>query len=434
MKSWEFIKNLYWKNTFLNEKQKEKIFYNIRAFVRGKENRINDVDDNFSTTYIEQILDVQNFNNEFSIKYPLKTEKVLLDNDVKLLAYYLPQYYPDEHNNKWWGKGSTEWTNVSKSMPQYLGQYQPRLPGELGFYDLRIQENIYRQIELAQIYGIYGFCFYYYWFNGERLLDLPFDNFVNDKTINFPFCICWVNESWTKQWSGNSNTPLIEIPKDVNCYKRFIKDSYKLFEKENYISINGKPVLIIYKPFDIPKREEVINYWRDYVKQKLNKEIYLIAAINTFNIIEKHNSISGFDALSEFAPGPYLKYMKDITNTKEYVCKTFYGKIYDYAEFVNNKKYFNINADKLYRAISPMWDNTARKKDKGMILDGATPELYKKWLKDIITETKSNKKLDDNIIFINAWNEWAEGTYLEPDLKWQYGYLEATKQAIIETR
>lgn len=178
----------------------------------------------------------------------------------------------------------------------------------------------------------------------------------------------------------------------------------------------------------------MINYWRDYVKQKLNKEIYLIAAINTFNIIEKHNSISGFDALSEFAPGPYLKYMKDITNTKEYVCKTFYGKIYDYAEFVNNKKYFNINADKLYRAISPMWDNTARKKDKGMILDGATPELYKKWLKDIITETKSNKKLDDNIIFINAWNEWAEGTYLEPDLKWQYGYLEATKQAIIETR
>lgn len=434
MNYWDIIKNLYWKNPFLNEKQKEQIFYNIRAFVRGKENRINDVDDNLLTTYIEQILNVQNFNNEFSIKYPLKTEKVLLANDVKLLAYYLPQYYPDEHNNKWWGKGSTEWTNVAKSMPQYLGQYQPRLPAELGYYDLRIQENIYRQIELAEIYGIYGFCFYYYWFDGVRLLDLPFENFVNDKTINFPFCICWVNESWTKQWSGNSNTPLIEMSKDVNCYKRFIEYSYKLFEKENYITINGKPILIIYKPLDIPSREKVIEHWRKFVKEKLNKELYIIAAANKIDVIEKNKNISGFDAMSEFAPGPQLKYMKDITNTKDFVCETFYGKVYDYKDFVDTKKYFKVKNNKLYRAISPMWDNTARKKDKGVVLDGATPDLYKQWLKDIITETKNNNNLDDNIIFINAWNEWAEGAYLEPDLKWKYGYLEATKQAIIETR
>ena len=150
--------------------------------------------------------------------------------------------------------------------------------------------------------------------------------------------------------------------------------------------------------------------------------------------IENISQMDVYDALSEFSPGPHLKYMNDITNTKEYVCKTFYGKVYDYAEFVNNKRYFNTHYAKLYRAISPMWDNTARKKDKGMILDGATPELYKQWLKDIIIETKNNNNLDDKIIFINAWNEWAEGAYLEPDLKWQYGYLEATKQAIIETR
>lgn len=434
MNTWEFIKSLYWKNTLFNEKQKEAIFYNVRSIIKGKQNKSNTAKIESSDKYIEQILNIQNFNNEFSIEYPRLENKFLGDQDVKLLAYYLPQYYPDEHNNKWWGKGSTEWTNVSKSMPQYIGHYQPRLPGELGFYDLRVQDNIYRQIELAQIYGIYGFCFYYYWFNGVRLLDLPFDNFVNDKTIKFPFCICWVNETWTKQWSGTSYTPLIEIPNNTDCYKKFIESCYQLFEKGNYISIDNKPLLIVYKPLDMPNREEVIEYWRKFIKEKLNKELYIIGAINKGGIIEKNNKISGFDALSEFAPGPQRKYMRDITNTKNFVCKTFYGNIYDYKEFVDSKKYFCVKNEKLYRAISPMWDNTARKQDKGMILDGATPELYKQWLRDIIIETKNNKNLDDNIIFINAWNEWAEGAYLEPDLKWKYGYLEATRNAIIETR
>lgn len=433
MTVFKVLKEIYWKNNFINDEQKEKIFYFIKGIIKGKISKKN-ISEDVNKEYIYQLLSIQEYNNNFSIKYPINQEKFLKPSDCKLLAYYLPQYYPDKHNNKWWGRGSTEWTNVSKSMPQYLGQYQPRLPGELGFYDLRVQENIYRQIELAEIYGIYGFCFYYYWFNGIRLLDLPFDNFINDKTIKFPFCICWVNESWTKQWSGSSNTPLIEVPKNVSSYKKFIESCYQLFEKENYITIDNKPILIIYKPFDVPERENVIEYWRSFVRRKLKKELYIIAAINTFGILEKTRYISGFDAVSEFAPGPQVKYMNDITKMKKFVCEEFYGKVYDYKEFIEHKKYFNIKADKLYRAISPMWDNTARKKNKGMILDGATPELYKRWLKDIIIETKNNKNLDDDIIFINAWNEWAEGAYLEPDLKWKYGYLEATRDAIIETR
>lgn len=439
MNIFKCLKELYWKNKILSEGSKEKLFYFIKGKIKGKIS--GDVDNNRKKIYLDyigQILDVQKLNNEFSKKYPKKISKKnntqFNDKKLKLLAYYLPQYHPDKHNNEWWGKGSTEWTNVAKAMPQYLGQYQPRLPGELGYYDLRVQENIYRQIELAEIYGIYGFCFYYYWFDGVRLLDLPFNNFVNDKSITFPFCICWVNESWTKQWSGNSNTPLIEISKNVNTYKHFIESCCTLFKKENYIEIDGKPLLIIYKPFDIPNREEVIDYWRNYIKEKINKDLYIIAAINTFGIIEHNSIISGFDALSEFAPGPQIKYMKDITNTKDYVCKTFYGKVYDYAEFVGKKNYFNIKGDKLYRAVCPMWDNTARKMNKGMVLDGSTPSLYKEWLKDVIIETKNNKNLDDSIIFINAWNEWAEGAYLEPDLKWKYGYLDATKDAIIESR
>lgn len=433
MNMFEKSKEIFWSNKILSEKSKEKIFYYIKSIFKGNANK-KDFDNNLIDIYIKQLLSIQKLDNSFSIEYPKLSNSMLKKNDVKLIAYYLPQFYPNKYNDKWWGKGSTEWTNVSKTIPQYIGHYQPRLPGELGYYDLRIQDNIYRQIELAKIYGIYGFCFYYYWFDGIRLLDLPFENFINDKAIDFPFCICWVNESWTKQWSGASNTPLIEISKDINSNKRFIKQIYKLFINRNYIRIDNKPVLIIYKIENIPSLEEVIGYWRSFVKEQIGVDIYIIGIYNKNYIKNKQNLLSKFDAFSEFAPGPQIEYMNDITNEKSYVCKKFYGKVYDYKEFVNNKKYFHIKYQKLYRAITPMWDNTSRRGDKGLILDGATPELYKQWLKDIIIETKNNKNLDDNVIFINAWNEWAEGAYLEPDLKWKYGYLEATKDAIIESR
>lgn len=172
--------------------------------------------------YVQNLLATQDLSNSFSIDYPTKPLIKLQDDDPKLIAYYLPQYYPDPHNEKWWGRGSTEWTNITKFYPQYVGQYQPRLPGELGFYDLRIKDNIYRQIELAHFYGIYGFSFYYYWFDGERLLDLPFNVFINHKTIHFPFNICWVNETWTKQWEGSSNVPLMVQNKSSDSYKKFI--------------------------------------------------------------------------------------------------------------------------------------------------------------------------------------------------------------------
>lgn len=429
----DILKDVFWKNKILSENEKEKVFYFVKSIVQGKTRGISN-DGKSIYKYIEQILKISTLDNSFSRDSAIENKINYRNNMPKLLAYYLPQYYPTEYNDKWWGKGSTEWTNVSKAMPQYLGQYQPRLPGELGFYDLRIQENIYRQIELAKAYGIYGFCFYYYFFDNIRLLDLPFNNFVNDKNIYFPFCICWVNESWTKQWYGTSNTILMEMPKSEKSYKNFIKSCCELFVKENYIKINNKPVLIIYSPYNIPKRENILEYWREYVKKYINKELYIIASnANTDVINSDDENITGFDALSEFAPGAQLKYMNDITRTKKFVCKKFYGKVYDYKEFVENKKYFNINNYKRYRAIAPMWDNTARKINKGVILDGATPELYKKWLKDIIVETNRNESLDDNIIFINAWNEWAEGAYLEPDLWWKYGYLEATREAIIET-
>lgn len=432
MNIFETLKNLYWNNTFMSNESKEKVFYSIKGLVRGKSK--GGVGNDADAEYVKQILDGQKLNNSFSLNHPTKLLIELQANDPKILAYYLPQFYPDPHNDEWWGKGSTEWTNTTKAAPQYIGQYQPRLPGELGFYDLRIQDNIRRQVELAKYYGVYGFCFYYYWFNGTRLLDVPFENFVNDASIDFPFCICWVNESWTKQWNGASNEVLVEVRKTVEVYKNFIHNVTRLFNKSNYICIDDKALLVVYRPFEVPNPKEVLEHWREVVRKECGKELYILAAINGPKVINEKLHIDGFDAISEFAPGPQMEFMNDIKNTKKFVCDEFFGKVYDYKEFVESKKYFKIQNPKLYRAVSPMWDNTARKMNKGLILDGATPELYKQWLKDIIVETKNNKNLDDQLIFINAWNEWAEGTYLEPDLKWQYQYLEATKDAILEAR
>lgn len=258
----EKLRDFYW-TIPLPAKQKEDLYYFLRgrfkSGARAKKSNRNSV----LKRYISDLLAQQEYNNSFSIDYPSKSLITLQDGDPKLIAFYLPQYYPDPHNTKWWGRGSTEWTNVSKSMPQYLGHYQPRFPGELGFYDLRIMENIYRQIELAKFYGIYGFCFYFYWFDGVRLLDLPLNNFVYDTNINFPFSICWVNESWTRQWESSSNIPLIIQNPSVESYKNFIKSCTDILKRPNYIKVYGKPVLHIYKPGHIPERKKVIKYWRN---------------------------------------------------------------------------------------------------------------------------------------------------------------------------
>lgn len=431
----EKLKELFWRLP-ISEKKKVRLYFSLRGNLKDEAVAHRGKREGLYEDYINNILALQYFDNSFSINYPKSPMISLQKDDPKLIAFYLPQFYPDSHNSIWWGRGSTEWTNVSKAMPQYLGHNQPRLPGELGFYDLRIKENIYRQIELAKFYGIYGFCFYYYWFDGERLLDLPFNEFINDKTIDFPFSICWVNESWTRQWGGASDVPLIVQSTSIESYKNFIKSCVGILTASNYIKIGNRPILTVYRPHHIPHAKEVISFWREFVKNKTGLDLYLIASLGSEQQEkESHKFLEvGFDACSEFAIAPQLPFMRKITSQKEFVCKTFLGEVYDYENFVKTQGYFKLPNYKIYRAISPMWDNTARKKNRGVILDGSTPDLYKQWLIDIIKETKSNTTLDDKLIFINAWNEWAEGAYLEPDLKWKYGYLEATKDAILESR
>ena len=197
--------------------------------------------------------------------------------DVTYIAYYLTQYHPNPQNDLWWGRGSTEWDNVCKAVPQFDGHIQPRRPGELGFYDLRLKENMLRQIELAKNYGVDVFCFYYYWFNGERLLERPLNEFLDDTKLDMPFCICWANENWTKRYSGNDSSVLMGMGETVDEYKNFIYDAVKLMKDDRYYNVCDKPMLVIYRPSSIPETKAILEFWRKIAIDSIGKDMYIIA-------------------------------------------------------------------------------------------------------------------------------------------------------------
>lgn len=431
----EKCKNLFWSLPGINSEKKEYLYFLLKRLWRNN-NSSKMLGKDKEKEYIQNILSIQQQSKLYESVAPQMYSRQ--NGDLKLLAYYLPQFYPTPYNDEWWGKGATEWRNVTKSIPQYVGQYQPRLPGELGFYDLRLFDNIKRQIELAQRFGIYGFVFYYYWFDGTRLLFDPIKLFFKNN-IQFPVCFCWVNENWTKRWFGTSEEILIKLTDSKKIYEAFIKDVAPYLKDHRYMLINGKKVLMVYRPEHIPEIQAVLEFWRNYVKEKTGYELYLIAVMNnSYKNFEEADYISkGFDAISEFFYGPHEKQMQRIDQEKDFVCQNFIGRVYDYKDFVANKRYFTESMPHVFRAIAPMWDNTARRANNGTIFDGATPQLYEEWLTDIGVETNERVckgDLDDNLIFINAWNEWGEGAYLEPDMKWGYAYLNATERAVLRVR
>lgn len=355
----------------------------------------------------------------------------LFPDDIKFIAFYLPQFHPIPENDRWWGKGFTEWTNVAKALPKFVGHYQPHLPDELGFYDLRLPEIQKRQIELARHYGIFGFCFYYYWFNGKRLLERPLDQFIKNEEFNFPFCICWANENWTRRWDGLDNEILISQIHSPENDIHFIQDIEEILRDPRYIRINGKPLILVYRVTLLPEAKETARRWREYCISSGIGEIYLVAAL-TFGCEGPEQY--GFDAAVEFPPHTITNDCINITEKMKLLDPKFSGYIFDFEEFIRSKKYLKDLPYIHFKTVSPGWDNTARRADKGSVFHGANPQLYKQWLFDVTKLTKETHPLSERIVFINAWNEWAEGTHLEPDRKFGYGYLQATADVIRENR
>lgn len=382
--------------------------------------------------YIRQVLNAPRYYDEGQFAPITSQPYVRRDGDAKVIAYYLTQYHPDAHNEQWWGRGITEWNNVCRAVPQFPGHYQPRLPGELGFYDLRLADNMKRQIELAKMYGVYGFSFYYYWFDGERLLEKPLEMFLEHPELDMPFSLCWANENWTKRYDGTSRDVLIEQPKTRESYENVITDMARFLRDSRYITVDGRKLLTVYRPSFVPDAEKVLAHWREYCRRSGLGELYLIAVKEMDN--DQDWLAEGFDAVSEFHPGTIYRQCLKIDQDIPFLREDFSGEVFSYKDIVINKKYFRYDHPKLYRAVMPMWDNTARRDNAGTIFHGSTPLLYKRWLKDVIKAGKERNDIEDNLIFVNAWNEWGEGAYLEPDKRFGYAYLEATKQAVEECR
>jgi hypothetical protein len=388
--------------------------------------------------YVEELFRNATTKSEEFVEYDEKIQIKLREEDIKLIAFYLPQFHPIPENDEWWGRGFTEWNNVTKAIPQYLGQHQPQLPIDVGFYDLRNIDVMKRQIQLAKQYGIYGFCFHHYWFAGKRLLETPVDNFLKHPELDIPFCLCWANENWTRRWDAKEHEILIAQNHSPEDDVAFIKDMARYFVDSRYIRIMGKPVLIVYRSLRVPNIAETVERWREYCIREGIGEIFIVGVKNYgFDNPRKY----GLDALIEFPPHEFQHH--NITSDVLLINEKFKGQIYDYAKDIERSLYYlnkNLQVKRkkdhsiIFRTVMPGWDNTARRPNNPTILHGSNPKKYQEWLESIIAVSKQQLQSEMQMVFINAWNEWAEGAHLEPDRKYGYGNLQATANALIHSR
>lgn len=347
---------------------------------------------------------------------------------IRTIAFILPQFHPMPENDEWWGKGFTEWTNVAKAKPLFKGHFQPRLPADLGFYDLRLPEARKAQADLAQEYGIDGFCYYHYWFNGKRLLNKPIDEILKLKEPNMPFMFCWANENWTRRWDGKNKELLIKqeySKEDDLTHIRWLCEN--VFIDDRYIKVNGCPVFSVYDHRLFPNLKETAELWRKVAIEEYGFKNLYLCVIESFNVPVNPASYN-FDAVIEFSPHKILKHFIPKTFLEKWKLK----RVLDFRDFklaveesINRKE----EKLKLYRCVTPSWDNTPRMGCDGIITVGSSPELYGHWLNSIIKSFQPFSK-EENFVFINAFNEWAEGNHLEPCTKYGKQYLEATKKAI----
>lgn len=369
---------------------------------------------------------------------------------LRAIAIHLPQFHPVPENDEWWGKGFTEWTNVAKAKPLFKGHYQPHLPSDLGYYDLRLEESRIAQADIARSHGIEGFCYYHYWFNGKRILERPMNEILESKKPDFPFMLCWANENWNRGWNGAEYDVLLKQEYSDQDDINHIQYLLEIFKDKRYIRIDNKPVIAIYRSTKLPNPKKTINLWRDEAR-KHNLELY-ICRFESFS--EEGKDITtdvGFDAAIDFQPKS--KFVREIIEEKgfakkilrkvqkrlhwespKFFKKLFYnaknhGSIVTYDEYVNKALNRSLVSYKLFPCITPMWDNSARKKEGYIIIKNSTPNKYANWLKTTLQNFTPFSK-EENLVFINAWNEWAEGNHLEPCHKWKNEYLKFTKQEL----
>ncbi|MDP9120941.1 MAG: glycoside hydrolase family 99-like domain-containing protein [Acidobacteriota bacterium] len=346
------------------------------------------------------------------------------EEDVKILAFYLPQFHPIPENDRWWGKGFTEWSRVSRARPQFAGHYQPHLPERLGFYDLRLPEARARQAALARGHGIHGFCYYYYWFGTKTLLERPLADMLAGGEPDLPFCLCWANENWTRRWDGAERELLIEQRYGPELDAALIDDLMPYFRDRRYLRVRGAPVLLVYRASAIPEPLATTARWRRAAREQGLPDLHLVAAL-TFGLDDPRPL--GFDAAVEFPP--HGENLPENACAVERIEPGFSGAIVDFRAVVSRRLALPPPPFRLYRTAMAGWDNTPRLGQRAAIFHNATPGAYEEWLRGLVTAARLGHP-EHRLVFVNAWNEWAEGAHLEPDDRFGTGYLEATRRAM----
>jgi lipopolysaccharide biosynthesis protein len=386
-------------------------------------------------------------------------------NGARLIAFYLPQFHPTSENDEWWGTGFTEWTNVARARPLFPGHYQPRLPADLGFYDLRVPEVRAAQAELARAAGIEGFCYWHYWFAGRRMLDRPFNEVLASGEPDFPFCLAWANDSWRSHWYGSEKRTLIEQTYPGRAdHERHFHALLPAFHDPRYIRVHDRPLFTIFRPENLPDCEQFIELWQDLAVRNGLKGIHFVAHLfdNEIDYPWREAGYSGAVMTNELklmrrriwhivderlrllkeekvAACKLSRAVETLTGTGRLVARRILQRIFrwpDGVHYYSDAMLFFKSMSALergcYPSVVPGWDNTARARGRGIVLHGSTPELFAEHLTDIL-ESVADRPAEDRIVFVKSWNEWAEGNYLEPDQKFGHGYLNAVRSALDAT-
>ncbi len=370
--------------------------------------------------------------------------------EARLIAFYLPQFHPIRENDAWWGAGFTEWTNVAKAKPLFPGHMQPRLPADLGFYDLRVPEVRAAQARLARDCGVEGFCYWHYWFgNGQRLLERPFEEVRDSGQPDFPFCLAWANQSWTGIWHGNPKSVLMKQeypgPEDEAAHFAW---ALPAFRDPRHMRVDGKPIFVVFAPHDLPSTTGFITHWRRLAAEAGLPGLYFVAITNIYRRgvdLYRNPILEPFDAVTPLVPQEFLEGAgrRSPFDLARAVRERHFGPRFErltkpfrrparfpFARVVSRALETMPDEPRFHPCVLPDWDNTPRSGPRGVVYEGATPELFERYLAKAVARVEGRPD-QHKIVFLKAWNEWAEGNYVEPDARHGHGYLDAIRNVML---
>jgi hypothetical protein len=354
---------------------------------------------------------------------------------LRFISFYLPQFHPIPENDAWWGAGFTEWTNVVRARPRFTGHHQPHLPADLGFYDLRLPETRQAQADLATQHGVQGFCYYHYWFEGRRLLERPFEEVRRLGEPSLPFCLCWANEDWTRRWDGSAGTMLMRQTYSREDDLRHIRSLLPAFSDPRYIRVDGRPLFLVYRASRLPEPQRTTDLWREEARRSGIHDLFL-CRVESFVDERCDPRALGFDAAVEFAPDwsvvrrPAPQRLAGLA-ARRLGIRRVRGRIgggdirLDYATLVERMLAKPTPEYVRFPCVTPSWDNSARRSQGAVIVSGSSPAAYEDWLRH------ASERPGSRLVFVNAWNEWAEGCHLEPCQRWGREYLSAHRRVAL---